>query len=642
MTAFSWHEFCSHLGMSNTKATQHTFQAEVRQVLDIVAHSIYKERDIFLRELVSNASDALEKLRCTKLSEKEIFEPDRELEISVKTDEKEGTLEITDSGIGMTREELMENLGTIAHSGTKAFLQKLKETGGSNENLIGQFGIGFFSVFMVADEVKFYTRTWKAEGESLCWTSDGNGAYTIEPASEELARGSRLVIKLKEDYKDFSKKDKVKDVLERYSRYVAFPLSLDGEKLNSMQAIWLKSKNEISEQEYKDFYKMHCHAWDEPRDWMHFSADAPLAINSILYFPTHNPEAMGFGRATPEVTLHCRKVLIDSEPKNLLPDWLRFLKGVVDSADLPLNISRETLQDSALVQKLNRVLTKRVIKHLEEKAKKSPEDYGKFWKDFGNFLREGIATDHENREALAPLFRCESSILDAGTLTSLPDYVERMKESQKEIYYLVGTNRETIEAGPYLEAFKARGIEVLFVYDGADDYVLGQLAVFKEKSIVSADSADLDLGDVPQTGSGEALPDKEMEELCKWFQETIGKEKVTECGAGKRLVDSPAVALNPDKFMSAAMRRVMRMMSKDMTTGAKDVPIAVKVELNPRHALIHKLSALRSSDATLAQLIAEQIYDNTLVAAGLLENPRGMTQRIYTLLEKLSGESTTK
>lgn len=619
--------------MSETKATTHTFQAEVKQVLDIVAHSIYKDKDIFLRELISNASDALEKLRFTQLTEKNVFEPERELSVSVTTDESAGTLTIADSGIGMTREELVENLGTIAHSGTKAFLKKIQENGGVNENLIGQFGVGFFSVFMVADEVKFYTRTWRAEGESLCWTSDGNGSYTIEDAGEVLPRGSKLVIKLKADFKDFSKKDKAKSVLERYSKYIAFPLNLDGEKLNTMQALWLKSKSEIPEQEYKDFYKFQCHAWDEPQDWLHFSADAPLAINTILFFPTHNPEAMGFGRAEPEVSLYCRKVLIDSEPKNLLPEWLRFMKGVVDSADIPLNISRETLQDSTLIQKLNRVLTKRVIKHLEERAKKKPEEFAKFWRDFGNYLREGIATDFDNRDALASLFRCESSILDAGTLTSLPEYVERMKDSQKEIYYLVGANRAAIESGPYLEAFKARGIEVLFLYDGADDYIMGQLGSFKEKSLVSADSADIELADAPQTGTGEPLPDEAMKKLCAWVQDTLGKEKVAECAAGTRLVDSPAVALNPDKFMTATMRRMMKMMSKD--AGTADKPVAVKLELNPRHPLVHKLDALRESNPALAKLVAEQVLDNTLIAAGLLDNPRGMTQRIYELLGKL-------
>lgn len=620
--------------MSEKKSSTHAFQAEVRQVLDIVAHSIYKDKDIFLREIVSNASDALEKLRFTQLTESDdIFEPERELAVDISADEAAGTLTVADSGIGMTREELIENLGTIAHSGTKAFLQKLQESGGNGENLIGQFGIGFFSVFMVADEVKFYTRTRRANGESLCWTSDGAGSYTIEDVEESLPRGSRLVIRLKDEFKEFSKKERIKEVLERYSKYIAFPLRLDGEKLNTMQALWLKNKKDVTEQDYKDFYKFQCRAWDEPQDWLHFAADAPLAINTILFFPTHNPESLGFGRAEHEVSLYCRKVLIDSEPKNLLPDWLRFLKGVVDSADIPLNISRETLQDSTLIQKLNRVLTKRVIKHLGERAEKKPDDYAKFWRDFGNYLREGIATDYENRDALAPLFRCESSLLDAGTLTSLPEYVSRMKESQKEIYYLVGANRDAIESGPYLEAFKSRGIEVLFLYDGADDYVMSQLGTFKEKSIVSADSADVELPDAPQTGTGEPLPEERMNALCGWFAETLGKEKVASCVAGTRLVDSPAVALNPDKFMTATMRRMMKIMSKDAGTDEK--PVAVKIELNPRHPLVHKLDALREANPELATLIAAQILDNTLIAAGLLDNPRGMTKRIYEILEKL-------
>lgn len=612
-------------------ATKHSFQAEVKQVLDIVAHSIYKDRDIFLRELVSNASDALEKLRYTQLTEKEVFQNEKPLEITITIDEATGTLTIADSGIGMTREELIENLGTVAHSGTKAFLKKIQETGGSNENLIGQFGVGFFSVFMVADSVKFYTHSWKSDAESLCWTSDGNGEYEIESVPAE-DRGSRLVITLKDEYKDFAKKDTVKDVLERYSRFVAYPIMLDGEKLNTMQAIWLKSKSDVTEEEYKDFYKMHCRAFDEPRDWMHFSADAPLAINSIIYFPTYNPEQLGFGRSEPGVSLHCRKVLIDPSPKHLLPEWLRFAKGVVDSADLPLNISRETLQDSAIIQKLNRVLTKRVIKHLEEKAKKSPEQYENFWKDFGNYIREGIATDGENQEALAKLFRCESSLFEAGKLTSLADYVSRMKDSQKEIYYLLGANRETIEKGPYLEAFKSRGIEVLFVYEGADDYVLSRLGRFTEKQLVSADSADIDLSEIPVADAdGEPLSDDEMKSLCEWFAETVGKDKIASCSAGTRLVNSPAVALNQDKFMSAQMMRMMRAMSKE-----SNAPMSpVKLELNPRHALIHKLSAARETSPDLAKLIAEQIFDNTLVAAGILENPRDMTARIYQLLEKL-------
>ncbi|MDR2863282.1 MAG: molecular chaperone HtpG, partial [Puniceicoccales bacterium] len=488
--------------MSDTAAAAQpetrAFQAEVRQVLDIVVHSLYKDRDIFIRELVSNASDALEKLRHIQLTEKNVHQPDAPLEINLTTDDTAGTLTISDTGLGLTREELVENIGTIAHSGTKAFLQAIKEKGAANENLIGQFGVGFFSVFMVAESVTLYTRTWHPDGESLRWQSDGNGTYTIEPAASEEKRGARIVIKLKPEYKDFATADRVKTVLTRYSKYVPAPLHLNGEKLNTVQAIWLKNKNEVTADEYKEFYKFQCHAWDEPLDWLHFSADAPLLINALLFFPSTNTEKTGFGRMDAAVALHCRKVLIDDAPKGLLPDWLRFLKGVVDSADLPLNISRETMQDSALVQKLNHLLTKRVIKHLEELAKRDSAAYEKFWREFNTFLKEGVVTDHTHRDALAPLLRYESSGTESGKPTTLTAYVDRMKPEQKEIYYLTGPDRATLENGPYLEAFKSRGLEVLFLYEPADDFVMNHLGQFKEKALTAADQADLDLGDAPE------------------------------------------------------------------------------------------------------------------------------------------------
>ncbi|MDR2981716.1 MAG: molecular chaperone HtpG [Puniceicoccales bacterium] len=614
------------------KPETHSFQAEVRQVLDIVVHSLYKDRDIFIRELVSNASDALEKLRHIQLTEKNVFEPDETLEIKVSTDDTAGTITIADSGLGMTREELVQNLGTIAHSGTKAFLQAIKEQGGANENLIGQFGVGFFSVFMVAESVSFYTHSWRPEAESLCWTSDGSGTYTIEPAENEH-RGARIVIKLKEEHKEFATADRVKAILERYSKYVPVPLMFNGEKLNTVQALWLKSKNDIKPEEYKEFYKFQCHAWDEPLDWMHFSADAPLLINALLYFPSDNMERSGFGRMEAQVSLHCRKVLIDDSPKGLLPDWLRFLKGVVDSADLPLNISRETMQDSALVQKLNKVLTKRVIKHLEDLAKRDAEVYEKFWKNFSLFIKEGVVTDATHKDALAPLLRYESSTTEPGKLTTLTEYMDRMKPEQKEIYYLTAPNRETLESGPYLEAFKARGLEVLFLLEPADDFVMNHLGEFKEKKLVAADQADLDLGEAPDS-AGEALPEKRVKSLCEWLKETLSGRKIESVEAGKRLVDSPVVALNADKFMTASMRRMMQAMGRD---GADPMTPSVKLEINPRHALIHKLDSLRDGDPDLAKLIAEQIYDNALLAAGLLDNPRSMTQRIYKILENAAG-----
>ena len=464
--------------MATAEKQQHGFQAEVKQLLDIVIHSLYTDREIFIRELVSNASDALEKVRLKQLTEKDIYQGDAELKISITTDEENQTLTIADTGIGMTSEELTENLGTIAHSGTKAFLEQLKEKGDSNADVIGQFGVGFYSAFMAADEVEVYTHSWDKTADNLKWTSDGATGYTIEEV-EEQSRGCKMVIKLKDGQEEFAKADRVKEILEKYSNFVTFPIELNGERVNKVDALWLKSKSEVSEEEYNEFYKFVAHAWDEPQYTMHFSADAPLAINALLFVPNENQEQFGMGQMEAGVSLYCRKVLIDSKPQKLLPEWLRFLRGVIDSADLPLNISRETMQDSALIQKLNKLITKRFLKFLASEAKNDPEKYKAFYGKFSRFLKEGIATSFEHQEALAGLIRFESTMVDAGTQTSFAEYIDRAKDGQEEIYYLVGASREVLEKGPYLEAFKARGLEVALFTDQVDQYVLDSMPEFK-------------------------------------------------------------------------------------------------------------------------------------------------------------------
>ncbi len=624
--------------MSTTKPERHEFQAEVKQVLDIVVHSLYTDKEIFVRELISNASDATEKLRHTQLTEQAIYDADLELEIQVSCDEEAGEITIRDFGIGMTHDELIENLGTIAHSGSKAFLNALKESGERNENLIGQFGVGFYSVFMVADSVKVYTRTWRPEGECLCWSSDGSGAYEIESAEGER-RGTRIVIKLKDEYKDFAKKTRLEAIIKKYSAFVQFPVKLEGDKLNTVGALWLKSKSDISDEEYKEFYKFQANAFDEPRFWLHFSADAPLEINSLLFAPTENMEGFGFGRMEPGVALYCRKVLIDSEPKHLLPEWLRFVRGVVDSADLPLNISRESMQDSSLIQKLNKVLTKRFLKTLEEKATKEPEIYEDFWQHFGLFLKEGVTTDYTHRDQLLKLLRFESSYTEAGKTTSLGDYLTRAPEGQKAIYYLFGPSRKAIESGPYLEAFKARKIEVLFLFEPIDEFVMNHARAFEEKNFVSADSDEIDLDAIApdsETEKPEALAEDDSKALCEFIKEQLGGE-VSDVSASDRLVGSPAMIVNADKMMTAQMRKMMKAIQQK--TGGPDLggEPPVKLQVNPRHPLVKNLAGLREANGELASLISRQILDNARLAAGLLEDPSEMLQRNYTILEKLSG-----
>ena len=610
--------------MSNETITRQPFQAEVRQLLDIVINSLYTDREIFIRELVSNAADSLEKLRHLRLTESGIFQAEQEPSIEIITDEEARTITLTDYGIGMTRDELVQNLGTIAHSGTKAFLQNLEAGAQAAGNVIGRFGVGFYSVFMVAEKVSVFTHSWQEDAEHLCWTSDGMGGYGIEEVPGQ-SRGCRIVIHLKEEHAEYATGGRIKTILERYSNFVPFPILLDGERVNNVEALWLKQKSEVSDEQYNEFYKFIAHAWDEPRYRLHFRADAPLVINSLLFIPKENQERYGMGQMEPGVALYCRRVLIDPKPRGLLPEWLRFVKGVIDSDDLPLNISRESMQDSALVQKLGDVLTKRMIKMLEAESKNEPEKYHDFYKAFSRFLKEGVAVDDKHRESLAKLLRFESSMTEAGVLTGFDEYLSRTKDGQKDIYYLVAPSRSAIEAGPYLEAFKARGLEVIFFFEPIDEYVVSSLTEVAEKRLVSASSDDLELGDAPPT-EGTALSEAETTTFCEWLKTTLGNS-VESVRAGTRLVNSPAVALQPDGQMSPQMRAMMKAMNQDSGGMAK-----VILEINPRHILIQKLAHRNKTGDELSTLVAEQIRDNALIAAGLLDTPTAMLGRMEKVL----------
>lgn len=614
--------------MSTATPQKFEFQAEIKQLLDIVIHSLYTEKEIFVRELVSNASDALEKLRHLQLTEKDVHDDNLPLEIAITTDDKAKTVTIQDFGLGMTREELIQNLGTIAHSGSKQFLKALGESGAKNSNLIGQFGVGFYSAFMVAKSVKVYSHSWRKDAPGHVWSSDGSGSYEIEEVDGQR-RGAKIVVELKDECAEFAQDWKLKEILTRYSAFVGFPITLNGEKITTVQALWLRNKSEIKDEEYTEFYKFQAHAHDTPRYRLHFNADAPLTINALVFVPQENTEKLGFARLEPSVALYCRKVLIDAQPKDLLPEWLRFLKGVIDSEDLPLNISRETMQDKALLDKLGKVITKRFLKLLEEESAQRADAYNEFYAQFGIFLKEGAALDFTHKDQLVKLLRWESSLTEKGKTTSLADYVSRLKDGQKEIYYLVAPNREAIESGPYLEGFKARNLEVLFCYEAVDEYVFNNVREFDGKKFLSADHSDVKLEDVPQ--QGEALSEADVKDLTKWLKDALGAQ-VAEVKSSDRLVGSPALATNADKFASPMMRRMMKAMKKP---GEADEPVKVNLEINPRHAVIKKLHALRAADADKAELVAEQLLDNALIAAGLLEDPSRMVARLNKLLESV-------
>lgn len=614
--------------MSDTTPENHVFQAEIQQLLDLVVHSLYTDKEIFLRELVSNASDAMEKLRHVEATEKNVHQPELPLEIRITTDEEKGTLTLADHGIGMSHEDLVRNLGTIAHSGTKAFLQAVKDGGGQASGMIGQFGVGFYSAFMVADKVEVHTRSWHADSPQLVWTSDGRSGYTITETSN-LDRGSKLVLHLKEDCREYAGEARIKHLIQTYSNFVGFPILLNGTRVNEVEALWLKNKSEVTDEQYKAFYQFACKAWDEPSYRLHFSADAPLEIHALLFAPGENPERMGFTKAEPAVALYCRKVLIDPSPKDLLPEWMRFMKGVVDSSDIPLNISRETMQDSALIRKLGSVISKRVIRMFEKEAEADPEKYRGFYRKFDRFLKEGVATDHANRDTLAKLLRFESSMTETGLVCGFADYVARMKDGQDSIYYLVGATREQIEASPYLEAFKSRGLEVVYFTDAVDEYVVDSLGSFDGKKLVSVRHGGVDLEE--QAVEGEALPASETEALCGFLKDQLG-ERVVSVASGKRLVDSPVIALVPADGMSPQMRQMMKAMDENFKDETK-----VELEINPRHPLIRKLAEARNADPEVAGLVSRQLLDNALIAAGLLDDARETVARMNRLMEKAMG-----
>jgi HSP90 family molecular chaperone len=611
------------------------FQAEVKKLLDIVIHSLYTEKEIFLRELISNSADALEKYRHQSLLEKETFDSHLPLEINIDVDEKNKIITVTDTGIGMDRGELEANLGTIAHSGSKTFFTQLAEADRKDLQLIGQFGVGFYAAFMVADKVRVQSRSYRLDDQGHEWLSDGGGTYSIS-SCPGIRRGSRVTLELKADAHEFANEAAIKRIIKRYSNFVSFPIKVKGETVNTVQAVWTKPKSEIKDEEYNEFYKFIANAVDEPLFRLHFTTDAPLAIKALLFVPQENFERLGFGRMEAGVNLYCQKVLIEQHSGNILPEWLRFVRGVVDSEDLPLNISRQALQDNALVTKLNKVITKRFLKSLEEEAKNDPDRYGRFWEQFGIFLKEGAVSDFTHRAELAKLLRFESSKTEPGKTTSLAEYVARMQEGQKDIYYINGSSREAIEAGPYVEAFRHRALEIIYTFEPIDDFVFSHLSDFEGKKLLSADRGDLELPETEAAaGEGEKAAEPALEKetaasLTRWMKEVLGS-KVKEVQESKRLEDSPAIIVNPDGFLTSSMERVMR--ASGQGQGLQEFGTK-NLEVNSRHPLIKNLAALRKKDEPFARTVVEQIFDNALMQAGLVVDSRTMVERTYRILER--------
>ncbi|XP_075420475.1 heat shock protein 75 kDa, mitochondrial [Tenrec ecaudatus] len=628
-----------HSIISNTETVQgstskHEFQAETKKLLDIVARSLYSEKEVFIRELISNSSDALEKLRHKLVCEGQALP---EMEIHLQTDTEKGTITIQDTGIGMTQEELVSNLGTIARSGSKAFLDALQSQAEASSKIIGQFGVGFYSAFMVADRVEVFTQAAVPGSPSYQWLSDGSGVFEIAEASG-VRPGTKIIIHLKADCREFANEARVRDVVTKYSNFVSFPLFLNGRRMNTLQAIWTMEAKDVDESQHEEFYRYVAQAHDRPRYTLHYRTDAPLNIRSIFYVPEMKPSMFDVSRELgASVALYSRKVLIQTKAADILPKWLRFVRGVVDSEDIPLNLSRELLQESVLIRKLRDVLQQRLIKFFLEQSKKDPEKYAKFFDDYGLFMREGIVTsaDQEVKEDIAKLLRYESSALPAGQMTSLVDYGGRMQAGTRNIYYLCAPNRYLAEHSPYYEAMKQKNTEVLFCYEQFDELTLLHLREFDKKKLISVET-DIVVDHYKEekfedgASADERLSEKETEELMAWVRNALGS-RVTNVKVTLRLDTHPAMVT---VLEMGAARHFLRMQQLAKTHEERAQLLQPTLEINPRHALIKKLSELRSSEPDLALLLVDQIYENAMIAAGLVDDPRPMVGRLNELLTK--------
>ncbi len=612
--------------------TAYHFKAEIKQLLDILVHSLYKEREIFLRELISNASDALTRLQFEMLTNQDVLDPEAELAIHIDVvgEDDDKTLVIKDSGIGMTREELIQNLGTIAQSGAREFLKKVKESEASASEIIGQFGVGFYSVFMAADEVRVVSRSYQKDAEAAAWVSSGGEEYRIEPA-EKTDRGTEIHIKLKSDADEFSNDWSLKQIIKRHSDYVNYPIYVGEDQANQQESIWRKSPSSVEEEEYKQFYQQFSLDFEEPFSTIHLSSDAPLHIRALLFVPTKREKGILSPRKEPGVKLYSHNILIQEYCQDLLPKWLEFVDGVVDSEDLPLNVSRETIQNTRLMRQLGKVIRRRVIKELQETAENDPEKYQSFWNEFGRTFKEGLATDPTSKDEMLPLYRFYSSKSN-GSLTSLDEYIERMPEEQTDIYYVLGDDRKSIANSPHLDPFKARDLEVLYWVDPLDPFVAPLLTEYNEKSLKNVDDANIELPDIED----EETPEEDSEGTNEAdFNRFIGRivtalgDRVTEVRASKVLRNSPVRLVSPEDSQNSEMERIQRMMGQNY-----EVPKKI-MEVNRRHPLISGLAHLATEEPEneLINLSIEQLYDSALVQEGLHPDPAGMLPRIQQLME---------
>ena len=618
---------------------QYEFKAEVKQLLNILVHSLYTHKEIFLRELISNSSDALDKIRFESVSGTVVADKDLPLEIRISIDKDKNIIKVSDTGIGMTKEELINNIGTIAKSGSAEFLKKMTDEKKDIANIIGKFGVGFYSVFMVAKEVVIKTKSYIEDEAGVQWKSDGLGSYEISSLFEKIQRGTTVEIHLKEEEKEFAEKYRLQSAIKKHSNFISFPIYLENERINTQPAIWREPKTSVKKEQYDEFYKFLTFDADEPLDVIHISVDAPIQFNALMFIPKKNPDIFGFSRENYGLDLYVKRVLIQHQNKDLLPEYLSFIKGVVDSEDLPLNISRETLQENIIFNKIAQTVTNQVISHLTKIAAEDPEKYKLFWKEHNKIFRMGYS-DYANKEKFSELLRFNSSNSKSEEeLTSLKDYCDRMKSGQKEIYYISGASREAINSNPHFEIFKNKDLEVLFLFDPLDEFVMDALREYKTfalKSVEQTDAKTLEkFEDIHK--KEENLPEltkdeeKTFDKLLKRIKEILG-DKIAEVKVSNRLTDSPACLVNPPDGMTSQMQKIFQIVSKDTSIPKKIF------EVNKDHKLIRNLLKIYSSDPQdeYITLAVEQLYESSLLLEGYINDPYKIVNGIKSLLEKSS------
>jgi molecular chaperone HtpG len=614
-------------------AVELPFQAEVQQVLGLVINSLYANQEVFLRELISNASDALDKARFLGLTRKDAAEQVGEPAISITLDDDARTLTIEDNGIGMTRDEVVQNLGTIARSGSLEFLKAHAESARQKEagklQLIGQFGVGFYAAFMVASRVDVQTRSMLPDAEPILWRSSGSGSFTVAPGDREHP-GTKIVLHLKEDAREYTKAWRVKEIIRKYSDFVHFPIKVNDEVANRSAALWTLPKSQVTEEQHAELYRHVTGGFEgeKPLLTVHLSVDAPVQFHALLYVPEKAP-ADTFQRDRRAIRLYAKRVLIVEECDKLAPLYLRFLRGVVDSEDLSLNVSREMLQENRTLSQIEQQIVKQVLKALKELSESDAERYATFWREFGRVVKEGVTVDWKNKDAIAELCRFESMNTEAGKLISLREYADKMPEDQKEMYYVTGLGRRAVEQSPHLEAFRKRGYDVLFLVDPVDEWFVKALGEFDKRRLKSVTHGDVDLGEEPEKKD---QPDESVAAAVAAVKAALG-DQVKDVRVSRRLTDSASCLVAAEGDPGANMERIMKMIDQN-TEESKRI-----LELNASHPVVKNLNVLaqREAGSERVKQWSELLLDQALLVEGVVQEPAKLVRRIQDLLTEVSG-----